>query len=75
MAKKKLPKYIEKKCQRLSRLCTEANMLRIEVERWCEENDVDVWSDEWQERVKDEVCGCSYILDVTEIEALLNTGE
>lgn len=71
MAKKKLPKYIKEKCKRLEILCAEANVLRIEVERWCVEHGADIWSEEWREQVQNKYDGCQFCYDVEEMERML----
>lgn len=38
---KQLPKYIRKKCDRIKRLCEEAQTLKRQVENWCEKNGID----------------------------------
>lgn len=69
---KNIPKYIRRKCNRMQMLCLAAFTLKIQVEKWCESNGIDIYSKEWEENVRDEIGGCDAILDPDEIENLLN---
>lgn len=72
MKKHEVPKYIKDKCHSMERLCEKARLLKIEVEKWCEENGIDTCSNEWEQDVRNELGGCDFILDVDAIENLLN---
>ena len=69
---KTVPKYIKEKCKRMVNLCMEAYQLRKEVEEWCRKNGIETYTEEWYDRVRDDIGGCDYILDADEIEELLN---
>ena len=59
----------------MEKLCSQANYLKVEVEKWCEVNGIDTNSEEGEENVRDEIGGCDAIFDVAEIERLLNKNE
>lgn len=68
---KQLPKHIREKCDRIERLCEEAQALKRQVEDWCEKNGIDTFSEEWETGVKNDSAGCSATLDADVIEELL----
>ena len=70
-----VPKYISKKCERLQSLCLNAHSLKLEIEKWCDKNGIDIYSSEWESEVLDNSINCEAILDIEGIEKLLNKKE
>ena len=71
MGNQVLPKHIREKCRRMAKLCSEATSLRIEVEKWCEKNNIDTMSSQYYDSVRDEMGGCDIIIDANALEELL----
>ena len=46
-----IPKYIEKKIDKLNALLEQAHDIKIEIEKWAENNGVDTSDSEWYENV------------------------
>lgn len=49
-----IPKYIDKKVDKLCLLLQQAHTLKTEIEQWAESKGADVYSEEWFENVIDE---------------------
>lgn len=50
----KLPKYIEKKCDKLNKLLESAGHLKNEIERWAESKGIDTCGNDWYRDVLDD---------------------
>lgn len=49
-----IPKYINKKLDKLNNLIDEADLLKAEIESWAESKGIDTYSEEWYTAVIDE---------------------
>lgn len=58
---KKIPKYINKKIDRLEKLLEQALSEKIEIEKWAEKNGIDTTSNEWYNKAIDDVSGINGI--------------
>lgn len=56
-----IPKYISKKIDKLEALLNQAFELKSEIERWAEKKGIDTSSNEWYEKVVDDVSGVNGI--------------
>lgn len=65
-----IPKYINKKIDRLEALLEQAFELKSEIERWAEKKGIDTSSNEWYEKVVDDSMGVNGICKEYLIEYL-----
>lgn len=49
-----IPKYIDKKVDRLNSLLEQAYLLKAEIENWAESKGIDTYDEEWGKNVVDE---------------------
>ena len=66
----KIPKYINKKIDRINSLIEQAIALRDEVEQWAENNGADILSTDWYEIVRDDIT-CATGISLTEWKNIL----
>lgn len=67
-----MPKRIQNKIRRMNSLIDDANRMRVEIEKWCEENGIDTCSEEWAETVYDDCTWVKGILIEGVLEMLEN---
>lgn len=65
-----IPKYIDKKIDRLESLLEQAFELKSEIERWAEKKGIDTYSNEWYDKVIDDSMGVNGICKESLIECL-----
>lgn len=70
----KIPKYINKKIDRINNLIEQAITLRDEVEQWAENNGAETLSTDWYEIVRDD-CTCATGITVGGMEKYFNNME